>query len=69
LAQAVLFRGELKRQVKNMVVMGDDISPIIHLRLNSDSRPIHEQNVELHKVIDEVSCGRSLGSRLGAVAL
>jgi hypothetical protein len=41
-----------------MVVMGDDISPIIHLRLNSDSRPIHEQNVELHKVIDEVCCGR-----------
>lgn len=36
-----------------MVVSGDDISPIVHLRLNSDVGSIHEQNLELQKVIDE----------------
>lgn len=47
-----LFRSELRKNIKHMVVCGDDISPIVHLRLNSNAGSIHEQNVELQKVID-----------------
>lgn len=52
--QAVLFRTELKNNIKHMMVCGDDISPMVHVRLNSNAGTIHEQNVELQRVIDEV---------------
>eukprot|EP01134_Creolimax_fragrantissima_P007167 CFRG7167T1 len=52
--KATLMHELLRSSVRGMVVNGDTISPIIHLRLQSNTLPAAEQDLELQRIIAEL---------------